>query len=96
MSDRIHQIASAVREHLRDGQDPANLILAIRQALRAERDDGHQEGYGDCLRDRWEADSLAEARDGGEDSFGTLDRDGRLEDHSGQDDSSGGEPWLRP
>lgn len=73
MSDRIHQVTSAI---LRD-EDPENLILAIREALRAERDDGHREGYSDCLRDRWEARRIAEHR-GELDMFAPpLDAEGR-------------------
>lgn len=56
-SDRIHSIASVIRE---DG-DPSNLVFVIRRELRAERDEGWQQGYADCLRDAWEARNLAES-----------------------------------
>lgn len=56
MSDRIHQITSAI---LRD-ESPDGLVLAIREALEAERADGRREGYGNCLRDGYEARALAE------------------------------------
>lgn len=61
MSDRIHQITRAVRCDLfGDQPDPSSVVIAIRDTLKAEFDEGHRAGYGACLRDAYEIQALAD------------------------------------
>lgn len=59
MSDRIHDIVTAICD---DGEDPASVVMVIREALEAERADGRREGYMLHSRDGFEARRIAERR----------------------------------
>lgn len=62
MGDHRGRIDEIVREALQLDADPASLIIVIRRALRAEHDEGWDEGHADGMRDAAWADRIARER----------------------------------
>lgn len=62
MSDHRGRIEAIARAATDRPLDMANLIFVIRQNLKAEHDEGWQEGHSDGLRDAADADRFEDRR----------------------------------